>query len=430
MRAGADARSVSCARGQASLEYLALIALLAAVLAVAAGLVVATGLGDDLVKAMRRALCVATGGGCGTGGPCVVASRNQTDSGELDLGLFRLGGDEALLREERSDGTVALTLVHRDSGGVQVALGEAGRLRLGRNTLVFGTELRAALVAQLGSGATYVVRDRAAADELERRLQLSVLARRPHASIENPGGSLVMTRPMPALPAPDFTFRERGTGFTLDGSSSWLVVKGAVHVGADRVAGERVDPRTGRRTVYLRHGGDAAASVTVLGSGIEGGGAVRQVLAVTVDRDGRPLDLEVLGARQLGAGVRVPGLVRGPAVAAGVPVTRPRMVEVDEHLDLTDPESRAVATAFLEQTVGPGRHDGVAAAAVGLRRRLDAAGSAQARLYVLDDTGRGIGGRFVGWGGSAGTDVATARLVAAQVRMAGGAWGSDLGCVA
>jgi hypothetical protein len=89
-----------------------------------------------------------------------------------------------------------------------------------------------------------------------------------------------------------------------------------------------------------------------------------------------------------------------------------------------------VATAYLEQTVGPGRHDGAAAAAVGLRRRLDAAGSAQARVYELGDSGRGIGGRLAGWGGSAGTDVATARLVSARVRVAGGGWGPDLGCAA
>jgi hypothetical protein len=421
---------VSRARGQASLEYLALVALLAVVLALAAGLVVATGIGEDLVKAMRRGLCVVTGGGCGTTGPCVVASRNQTDSGELDLGLFRLGGDEALLREERSDGTVALTIVRRTAGGVQAGVGGAGRLRLGGGTLVIGTELRVALLARLGSGATYVARDRQAADELERRLRLSVLARRPQASIDNPGGSLVLTRPMPRLPAPDFTFRERGTGFTFDRSASWKVVKGVVHVGADRLAGERVEARTGRRTVYLRDAGEASASVTVVGLGAEGGGAVRQVLAVTVDREGRPVGLEVLGARQLGAGVRVPATVRGVATAAGVPLTRPRLLEVDEHLDLADPENRAVAIEYLEQTVGPGRHDGATAAAVGLRRRLDAAGSAQARLYVLGDTGRGIGGRLAGWGGSAGTDVATARLLAAQVRTAGGAWVSDPGCAA
>src|SRR3954453_1410843 len=159
-------------RGQAAVEYVALVALVALVLGAAAAGVVATGLGERVVAAMRRALCVATGGSCGHG-PCVVAMRRETSSGELDVGFTRLGSEETLLREERSDGTVALTGIRTRVGGPQAGFGAAARLGVGGSDIAVGAEVRLALLARSGSGATYVASGRRAADELERRLRLS-----------------------------------------------------------------------------------------------------------------------------------------------------------------------------------------------------------------------------------------------------------------
>src|SRR3954454_6674964 len=148
-------------RGQASVDYVALVALVALVLGAGAAVVVATGIGESVVAAMRRALCVATGGSGGNH-PCVVASRREMSSGELDVGVARIGTEETLLREERADGTVALTLIRVRAGGPQAGIGAQAQLGIGEGELAVGPEARLALLARSGSGETYVVAGRRA----------------------------------------------------------------------------------------------------------------------------------------------------------------------------------------------------------------------------------------------------------------------------
>jgi hypothetical protein len=394
-------------------EYVAIVALIAAVLGGMAVTVVATGVGERLVAAMRHALCVATGGVCGHG-PCVVTARRETSSGELDVGFARLGSEETLLREQRADGTVALTLMRHRAGGPQLGIG--GDAHVGE--LAVGAEARLALLARSGSGETYVAAGPRVAAELERRLRLSVLARRPETTIDNPVGGLPdMSRPMQRLPPPATTFHEHGAAITLDLGARVAPVRAALRLGSDDMAGERIDTRTGRRTLYLRRTGELSGSLSVLTVGGVAAGTGRELYAVTVDRDGRPLDLEVLDSIRLGAGAHVPVAARNVVAAAGVPIGRGRLVEVESHLDLRDAESLAAATAFLEALVGSGRTPPAGgAAALDLRRRLDLTGTTHARVYATSESERGIGGHLAGGlrvGGSTGTRVLTSRLVAA-----------------
>ena len=142
-------------------------------------------------------------------------------STDVDVGIVRLGGHDVLLREERADGTVALTLARGGSAGLQAGVGADARIGFGSREFVVGTELRAAALARSGSGETYVVRGRRAADDLEARLRQSVLARPPRTTIPNPQGGLpVLVHQMPRLPAPEQTFGERGAEFSLDASAT------------------------------------------------------------------------------------------------------------------------------------------------------------------------------------------------------------------
>ena len=395
-------------RGQASVDYVALVALVALVLGAAAAVAAATGIGESVVAAMRRALCVATGGSCGAHS-CVVASRREVSSGEFDVGVARVGTEETILREERADGTVALTLIRARAGGPQTGIGAQAQLGIGEHEFAVGAEARLALLARAGSGETYVVASRQAAEELEQRLRLSVLARKPETTIDNPVGGLPdMSRPRPRLPAADQTFHEHGAAISLEGGVRVAAVHAGLRVGGQDIAGERVDARTGRRTVYLRRVGELSIGPGAVALG-------RELYAVTVDGDGRPLDLQVLSAVQLGAGAQVPAALRNLLSGAGMPLSHGRLVEVDRHLDLRDPESLAVATAFLGSLVGSGS-DG-AGAALDLRRRLDLVGTTQARLYATSESTRGIGGHLSGGlrvGGSVGGQVWMARLVAAR----------------
>ena len=414
-RAPADDRRVRAMRGQASVDYVALVALVALVLGAAAALAAATGIGESVVAAMRRALCVATGGSCGAHS-CVVASRREVSSGEFDVGVARVGTEETILREERADGTVALTLIRARAGGPQTGIGAQAQLGIGEHDFAVGAEARLALLARAGSGETYVVASRQAAEELEQRLRLSVLARKPETTIDNPVGGLPdMSRPPPRLPAPDQTFNEHGAAISLEGGVRVAALHAGLRVGGQDIAGERVDARTGRRTVYLRRIGELSGSLTVLSIGPGAVALGRELYAVTVDGDGRPLDLQVLSAVQLGAGAQVPAALRNLLSGAGMPLSHGRLVEVDRHLDLRDSESLAAATAFLGSLVGSGS-DG-AGAALDLRRRLDLVGTTQARLYATSESTRGIGGHLSGGlrvGGSVGGQVWMARLVAAH----------------
>src|SRR2546428_7766626 len=102
--------------------------------------------------------------------PCVVASSSVVDSGDVDLVIIRIGSREAVLREDRSDGSVAVTFVRDRLAGLDLSVGAGARARVGRATLGLGGQAEAAVLAALGAGTTGVLRDGRTADRLVRRL--------------------------------------------------------------------------------------------------------------------------------------------------------------------------------------------------------------------------------------------------------------------
>lgn len=104
------------ARGQASAEYVALLALVAAALA---GAGAATGLGGvpaRVVHAVRTGICIAGGDVCRTAdaraaglGPCVVGERETGGGATLTVISLRLGKAGEWAVAERSDGSVLVT---------------------------------------------------------------------------------------------------------------------------------------------------------------------------------------------------------------------------------------------------------------------------------------------------------------------------------
>ncbi len=107
-------------------------------------------------------------------------------------------------------------------------------------------------------------------------------------------------------------------------------------------------------------------------------------------------------------------------------------MQVERHLDLTDPANLAVAGAFVRALRRPRLRLGDAVAVSdGLRARLDVAGSGQVRVYAFD--ARHTGGRVVlsvgvGLGGGAEGLVETLRLEHAAERDPGGAWHASGTC--
>src|SRR4051812_13392930 len=140
-------------RGQASVEYLGVVALVSALLAAAAVPALAgRDLGGAVVAGVRRALCVAGRGDCDIDRrPCIVASHIVQDEASVDLLVVRLGGRAVALREDRSDGTVAVTYVRDGGGGLDLTVGGGGRLRLGQRAPRGGAAGRGAPLAAVGA---------------------------------------------------------------------------------------------------------------------------------------------------------------------------------------------------------------------------------------------------------------------------------------
>ena len=142
---------------------------------------------------------------------------------------------------------------------------------------------RAAMLATLGGGETWVFPDARAADRAMAYLSEG----------KSPPG---------AKRAQRITQRGLQAVAVLDGSLSRETVNGELHLDARIVDGTVVDERDGRRTHVITHRGEAGAIVKVSDeSGASGRAIGEERIAVTTDAQGRPLELVVVRSGELRA---------------------------------------------------------------------------------------------------------------------------------
>ena len=410
------------ARGQATVDYLAVVLLVALVVGAMAALLATTDLGERVIAAFRRALCVVTGGACDdVAAPCVTSSAEHSEGTRVNALIFRVGQRRVVLRERHPDGTETLTVVRRGEHGLDFGTGVGAQVRWGRFGWAVGAELRAAVLAEQSDGRAWTVQDDAEADRLLRRVTLADLSE--HARPSIPGApSMAPTRLEVQAPEPQETFAEHGGAVALDWQGT-----GNAHVLAAESYGERVVRATGRRTVYVRAEKSGAGSVSIGGKlSLTAGTGREERYGITYDRSGRPLDFEVLSSFDLAAAA---GLPQQLAQAAGGALHGSEHLETEQHLDLTDPASAELVQGFLGAF---GTRDGLRVAARLLRRRLDLDGTTRVRAYDTSATAHEVGGQAriggIGVGGQAGSEDGTQRLVSALVRGADGAWRPDPAC--
>lgn len=419
-------------RGQAAPDYLAVVLLVALALAGAGVLVASTGVGERVVAAVRQALCVVAGDACDdpvARRPCVRSSREQAYTRSLAVLAVRGDSRSVQLREQRADGTVAVTLIDEKAIGADVGTGAELHYRWGERGGAFGAELRAALLAERSSGRTWIAPDDAAADRLVERVRLADLSRPPQRTIAVPDQAAmpVPHRLVTTAPPPRFTFSESGPQV----SAQIRRLGSSLKLAAGEAYGERVDRVSGERTLYVRRTGSAAGALSIANVGVRGAGEVQERYGITLDRAGRPLDLAVLATRDVQGAVDLP---RGLAVAAGllrVPTAGEQHVETEQHLDLTKPANSEVARAFLGG-LGEGSL-AVESASRALRERLEREGVTRVRTYAREVTARELGGHAkvlgVGIGAEGGSSEERSRLLGAAVREAGGLWRADTACL-
>src|SRR4051794_8377052 len=252
-----------CCRGQASIEYLGVMALVALVLGgLAAPALAGTDLTGAVLAQVRRALCVVSGGDCEEDRrPCAVATRGVREAQHVNVGFFRYGQDRLTMREDRSDGTVAVTVLRDHRLGVDAGIGIDAHI----GSLGFGASVRGALLARLGSGSTIVFPN---GREAERGMALLSHGRVP------PGTARVR-------------LARGGLGADLE----LLGRGGSLHVADDVIAGHSVDEASGRRTYSLRGSWEASGALGLRDASADGDISIDVAVTLTKARDGRFVDL-------------------------------------------------------------------------------------------------------------------------------------------
>ncbi len=416
------------ARGQGSVEYVALVALLVLILGAGGTAIAAPGIANGVVAGFERGLCVLTGGGCTTlaARPCVIGSRAQDERVTVHAGIIRLGDHAGLLRQDLSDGSVIITAVDDLSAGAQLGIGIEGHVDVAGTHVGTGEMAAVGAMGQIGVGRSWHVRDGRAADALIGKLK-------------GPTGNQIADDILGAIgldggddppPADEESFTAGVQGMVEAHLDVGLADANLKMVGT-LSAGGRWNRRTGERTVLLR--GDGETTLTLSRAIFKGRlRAVDRVgAAVIFGRDGRPRELVVSGSGEIDHTLPAALHLGG----ARLTTRGGRHGEVDARLDLTVPAHLDALRAALDAWAAhplPGTGMGqVVPALARLGADLAADGRIDARVYASghESAGAGadaaLGGRF---GGDYDTSTDELHLLGAWSQPPGGVWEERVDC--
>lgn len=407
-------RGIGSERGQATIDYVALIAVLGLLVLVPATAVAdgAPGVVNAVLGQLQRALCIVRGGDCPAEQrrACVVAGDRDAHHVAVTVALLRVDEDRYVLRERLSDGTVRLTVAERDGAGVEGAIGARAKLKLKGRSIGVEREARGAIEGVVGHGRVYLAKDDREADELLRSIQRRVL----------PVGG----------PRPQQVFFEggvRGLGrLGLSGPASDMGLDGV----AEAIVGVRRDQRSGEVAVSLGLGASGGALLSAAMAGPSGSLDGDVGLVLKLDRKARPIELALNGTGTVAAGSKLPLGLAGPLGAgdgdgaANINMDGRRW-EYSARVDLRDPDIAAAWTAF--------RHDPTSSAAIrALGDRLRDRAHTDVRGYAVRS--RSDGGALslalgLKLGGELRHTVDRSKLLSAATRPPGGLWEPRLDCV-
>ncbi|MEJ7798792.1 MAG: hypothetical protein WKF42_09865 [Solirubrobacteraceae bacterium] len=400
-------------RGQATIDYVALIAVLALLLAGAATAANggAPGVANAVLGQLRRALCIVTGGTCPAEQrrACVVSSNRDARHVALSITIVRVDEDRYVLRERMSDGTVRLTVAERSGAGVETGVGARARLRR-RGRIGFEREARGAVQGVFGHGEVHVARDDREADEILRAIRRS----------ERLFGL--------GAPRPREVFVEggvRGLGrLGLGGSAAGGSLDGV----AEAMLGARRDERSGEVTISLGAEGSGWALLNAVTDGWSGASERQVGFGLTLDRRRRPIELSLNATGTLTNGSMPSGLTRALRVGSG---DKPnidmggRRWELSARADLRDPDVAAAWAVFR-------RHPTSSAALRALGTRLREEAYLDVRSYAVRTKSEGFAGSValgLKLGGEFDRTADRSQLLSAAARPPAGLWERRMDCV-
>jgi hypothetical protein len=401
------------ARGQGTVEYLAVVLLVALVMGggtVAAARATDTGLATAVPHQIRRALCIVTGGDCDRDrAPCDVAADRTSSSWGVGIAVLRVGHSRALVVEQRSDGSYLVTLTKAPSVGVESIDGAHVQIDRGGRRLSVGGAVTASAVASLGHGESWVLPDESAASALVAALARGDDVRPADQELHEATVVLGAT-----------ASRETGGNLAVNATGT---------LSSEAGAGERVDRATGARTYFLRAGAAATLELTASLRDLTGSatgtvdGDVE--VALTVDRTGRWTDLAIVGSGDAFGALSPPRGADRLTDALGVPTGAGRRWTAEAHLDLSDPGNSAAAHALVDALRGI-RPAAARDAAVELARRVREQAVVDVRTYALDRSSSGFdikgGDGVAGLSATHEKSTEKTRLIAARTRGLDGQW--------
>jgi hypothetical protein len=408
------------ARGQATSEYVALVALVAVVLALAGGLT-SGGVAGQVLAGLQAGLCQVAGAACDRPAPadadlapCPLERTTRRESLDGAFELVRLGGGGTLTTERDSDGRVTVTLASDVSAGAAVGIGS--KLSLGGS---YGAEATVRLASSDTLGRSWDLPDAATARAFVARYGSKATLAGKAVDAARSGCSILCDaigwRPHAELPPPDEVTIGRGAAGSLVGSL------GAASVGtsAGTMLGAQLR-RDGSSTWFMQL--DAAAGAELgLGAGTLGAGSQRQtVVGFTLDARRRPTQLALRTLATTGAAGGV-GAAAGRTTAA-LRGERAQAFELDGTLDLHDARNRAAAEAFVRALRHPRALAALQRAAAALSERIERTGVVDRRVYELSGSAFELGAAVAlgaRLGGAFAHTREGMRLLSAETRLPG-----------
>ena len=394
-------------RGQASLEYVGVLALVAAVLGAAVTLVAAPDLAGAVGTQIRRALCIVANGDCLSREgpvPCVISSTEDRRETGAEVVFLRLADGRVVVREQRSDGTVAVTVAQSDAIGMGMTFG--ADLHLGPVDAAASGEVEGHVRGTFAR--RYVRSDGASADRL-----IADLADRDWAF----GGAArelarFLTGGDGEGPVPDERELTIGRDVSAQAALEALGLGAEADALLEGTIGARFARRTGERTVVLRLDAELAGALSGPWVGVDGAAGGAGTATLTFDRRWQPVRLGLAGARDLRGSGHLGPFERGGG----------DRLEVEQRLELLDTAARTDVMAALRGDRTPiGR----------TARRFAEDARIDVRAYETTREESSTGAR-VGAGASAGFERVTSlerrRLVRASAREGRQGWGPNLEC--
>ena len=361
-------------------------------------------------------------------GGTVISSSGETVSVGVRILIFKLGGSESALVEERADGTWAVTFADGLEGGIEADLMPSAETGGSEETgrLGAGPDLQGALLAQYEDGETYEFATRQEAMMFLELKEAGPPIEDPYSPTVNPTQSYVYPSYLAGLAAykrdwhwaqdqeADESYEEGGIGYSLGGSFDAGASHGSrVEAEGEDAFGRRIDHETGVNTVYHRTAVSVNGELAAPGASASGMLKGESVVAVSYPDENATsatgFSVSSTATGQYGAGLDVDVTYASVGAHESQSIVRERQTQ----LDMSVPENREALNAYL--ATGGADPDAVSA----LNERLRESGHTVIRTYETGSSSNTYGVDVKVIGAEAGKSTSASQLVELRYRPPG-----------